>query len=578
MKKHQNLKVLFLCFLCSAMSPFARGQDIEHIGKSITTRVQQNDILRLKGRLYANLRYNDVYGIPPRADPFSLRFNAQLNVDFLGVKAPFSAAFSDGDPTFHYPAYAFCGASPTYKWATLHLGDRVLNFSPYTLSGHHFSGIGFEVKPGKFYLAAFSGRLRRARPEDAGKLQRLDPVYKRRGWGVKAGISDGENSIHLILFAAHDLPGSLHFSDTSRTVSPEENVTLGLQVRRKVGKLAAIDLDFGRSALTRDSRSPAAAESPRVPFYRMAGLFKPNLSSGYHNAFKATLSLKPGFGDFNAQFEKIDPGYRSLGALFFNNDLENFTLGGRIPLFTKKAFVALNSGIQRSITGRQSAPGLHRFIGSIDLSAQPRSRLNASLSLSNFSTTTRATLVRTPFVDTDSLILTQTNASAYLAVTYFGGKTKRSVWILAGSFQKANAIEGDQIRADLSHAFKTAMVSHTFTTGAGGWKLNSSCLANFTAAQGSGTTVVGPALTVSKAFGGGKWEMSSSVSNSLVFQEGELINRVFNIRCSSGFQPGKNQGIDFGLFYTRAREGPPGGFASGFREWNFSVAYTYRLI
>ncbi len=576
MKKHQNLTVLFLCFLYASL-PFSYGQDLQNAGKSIQTRIHQKDLFRFSGNLAANLRFHSISGIPTRSDPFSFRLAANLNLDFLGIKTPFSAAVSDGDLTYRYPSYAFAGISPVYKWITVHAGDRTLNFSPYTFTGHHFHGAGLELKPGKFYFAAFTGRLRRARPEEAGQIQRLDPVFKRTGWGIKTGITDGSNAFHLILFSARDEAPSFEPTDTLHAVSPEANTVFGLQIKRQIGKLAMVDLDFARSALTRDTRSPEIEANSTVFLSRVAGLFRPRISSGYHNAFSAALRLKPGVGEFSLQFERIDPGYRTLGALFFNNDLENLTLGATLPLFKKKLVLATNGGLQRNNLRQGFDNGFRRLIGSVQLNMTAAEKWNLNLSFSNFSTTTRFTIVQTPFVEVDSVILVQTNQSANLSFSYLGGNEKNSVSSLMLAYQNAYSIQNDSIRNDLANTWYMGLVSHQFTSGNGRWRLGGSCLVHYSAAPGAKLFNIGPGVNTTLALARNKIQVRSVLSCSKAYSGYKSPDRVLQAQFSIGWNMGKNQGLDGQLSFVNAQKQTPITGPPGFREWILSLGYFLRF-
>lgn len=576
MKKHQNLTVLFLYFLTASL-PYTHGQDLQKVGKSIQSRMGQSDPIRISGNLAARFRFHSISGIPPRSDPFLFRLAAQLNFDFLGVAAPFSAVFSDGDLTYRYPAYSFAGLSPTYKWATVHAGDRTLHFSPYTFSGHHFRGAGLELKPGRFYFAAFAGRLRRARPEEAGQIQRLDPVFKRTGWGFKTGVSDGKNALHLILFSARDEAPSFEPTDTLPAVSPEANTVFGLQIKRQIGKLAAIDIDFARSALTRDSRSPATGSGSDIFLGKMAGLFQPRLSSGYHNAFKAAVRLTPKIGDFTLQFERIDPGYRTLGALFFNNDLENLTLGATLPFFKKKLSLTANGGLQRNNLSLHANNAFNRLIGSLQANYASGDRVNLNLSYSNFSTTNRFTLVRTPFVEVDSVVLVQTNRSAGFSFSYLGGPEKTSATTMTLVYQNAFSIENDTIQKDLANTYYMGLLSHQLVAGSGLWRLGGSCLVNYTLAGDNRLLTVGPAVQATRSFGKQTFQVRSILSYALTYRGPDPTGRVFQGQLSAGIPLGAQQVLDGSIAFVHSRNIAVGTGPPGFREWVLSLGYIFRL-
>lgn len=547
------------------------AQNLLGFWDEITTRIRQEEYLRIAGSMQVELRFNAVQGLSPRADAFALRGSANLLLDIVGVKVPLAAAFSDGDLTYRLPAYAFAGASPSYRWITVHLGDRSMNFSPYTLAGHSFRGVGLELKPGKFYFAAMSGRLRRARAEDAGAIQDIEGAYRRHGWGIKTGYDNGHHQIMLILFQAKDDPNSFEFPDSSR-IAPQENLILGLQGKSRLGNHVSVEMDLARSALTRDSRSPETSEAINGFSQRMFGLYSPRYSSGYHNATKFKVNFTPRIGAFHLTYERIDPGYRTLGTLFFNNDQENISLGAQLPLFGKKVRLSANGGLQRNGLQGDAASTFRRFIGSIDLSATISPKFQVNAACSNITNTNRYRLVTVPVIQVDSIVLLQTNLSLQASATYLGGTSQNSVFNAIFTYQTAQTIENEEVRPDQSNAFYMGMLSHTWRTADNNWAISTSGLAHFTRTQDFEQWLLGPALSISKVLLKEQLRLGLSGACSLVHTAGNFDGRVFDLRSEGTFNLNKRQSI-------AARASgvwSDAGSAPAFSDWN--AALFYRLI
>ncbi|NUN99245.1 MAG: hypothetical protein HUU01_01380 [Saprospiraceae bacterium] len=558
---------LLLWIGCSTSS----AQNLEGFWDEITERIEQKDYLRAAGSLQAELRVNAIHGLLPRADAFSLRGQANLLLDLVGVKIPLAAAFSDGDLTYRLPAYAFYGASPTYRWMTVHLGDRSMNFSPYTLGGHSFRGIGVELKPGKFYFAAMSGRLRRARAEDAGAIQDIESAYQRNGWGIKTGFDNGSQKLLLILFQAKDNPHTLDLPDTS-LLAPQENLILGLQGKSRIGNHLSVELDLARSAFTRDSRSPDASVAPGSLSMRMLGLYKPKYSSGYHNATKLKVIFTPKAATFHLIYERIDPGYRTLGALFFNNDQESISVGTQLPLWGKKVNLSANGGLQRNGLQGGIASTFRRFIGSVDVSAALSSKWQLNAGFSNISNTNRYRLVTIPVIQVDSIALLQTNLSFQVNTTYLDGPKQNSVFNAVFTWQKAQVIENEEILSDQSNVFYMGMLSHTLRNAGNDWSFGTSVLAHATQTPDHEQWMLGPALNISKSLLKEQLRVGISGAYSLIHVAGKVEGRILDLRSEGTCRIGKRQHI-----VARASGvWSDTGSASSFFDWNGLL--SYRLI
>ncbi|MEL6668885.1 MAG: hypothetical protein AAFP08_07935, partial [Bacteroidota bacterium] len=290
------------------------GQDVEGFWSGINERVKSGEYFKLSGNLQAGLRYNSINGIDARLAPFQANLNAGLLIDILGIKGPFAAAFSSQNTTYQLPAYAFYGFSPSYQWIKFHFGDRSLNFSPFSLNGLNFRGVGLELNPGNFYVGIMRGRLRRERLADAGAIQNLDPIYRRMGSGIKLGFDNGTDMIALNLFHARDDASSLDLPD-SATVRPQENLVLEVEGKKQLSDFIGIEFNLAHSALTRDTDAPTLADVGSGFNGSIFGLFKARSSSSYNQAYGIGLRLSPKFGQLKLDYERIGAGFQSLGTL-----------------------------------------------------------------------------------------------------------------------------------------------------------------------------------------------------------------------------------------------------------------------
>ena len=150
--------VLLTIFFTSLLS----AQDLESIG--------EDPVVKVSGDLSGRFVFYNATGIDNRRDPFGYVLGGNINVDLYGLSLPFSFTYSNQESYFGQPFNQF-GVSPTYKWATLHLGYRNISHSSYTLAGHQLLGAGFELNPGKLRVSFISGRLRKAVEHDQLSFQ-----------------------------------------------------------------------------------------------------------------------------------------------------------------------------------------------------------------------------------------------------------------------------------------------------------------------------------------------------------------------------------------------------------------------
>jgi len=138
--------------------------------------------------------------------PFAWFINGNLNLNILGqVNLPFSFNFTNTGSGYSYPTVPNrLSLHPSYKWVTGHIGDVSMTFSPYTLSGYQFTGVGVDLTPeGPFKFSAMYGRLQKAVEMDTVNHTTL-AAYRRMGYGAKITFQQPLYTLGMIVFAARD--------------------------------------------------------------------------------------------------------------------------------------------------------------------------------------------------------------------------------------------------------------------------------------------------------------------------------------------------------------------------------------
>ena len=548
--KTNSVSILVVCLFFMVNFHQINGQNIEGVYQDLSNQIEKKEWLKISGGLSAASTFNYIHGLDRRFDPFGWRINANLNLNLFGINAPFFASFSDGNQLYKLPSYAFYGISPNYKWATVHLGDRSMNFSPYTFSGHNFFGTGLELKPGKFRFSTFYGRLKRAVGEDLDLRQNLDPSFQRMGWGIKAGFESGNNQLAVILFQAKDNPGSLSNWADSLTIKPKENVVLGIIGKKQLGKVINLSIDYARSALTRDVTSDHLNPKPSVLLANMGGLFEPKNTSNYFNAIKTSIGFKLKFGNLKLNHEWIDPGYQTLGALFFNNDLENFTASGNTSILKNKVQFSGSFGIQRNNLSGDDNNVTRRLIGSINSSIRVNDQWNINLSYSNFSTTNRLRAVTVPFVQIDSIFLAQTNQSANLNFMYSIGKEKKSVFSALLAYQQANSIQNDQVQLDQVTTYYLGSLSHNYSIPSSRFNINSAVMVNYGIIPSINLLTISPSLSAGKSYFEQKLRLNTTLAYSTIWTNGTKSNQILSVRANVSYQIWKKHRINLDLSFV----------------------------
>jgi hypothetical protein len=517
-----------------------------------------------------------------RLDPFNYRINSSLNIHSYGIKTQISLHYSDGNrvyrfskPSVELPSFAFFGISPNYKWATLHVGTRNMNFSRYSLSGHSFQGIGMEMKPGKFQISGMYGRLRRAQIDDFNSLQSLDASFRRLGWGVKVGYESKTAGIHLIYFSAFDDEQNGQINNLPPFLTPAENSIINLQGKKSIGKKISLEFDYALSAYTRDKRETATSNYTGINLLqRMGGLFSPRLSSSFQTALFTKLNIQTNFGGVNLSFERVDPEYRTMGALFFNNDFENITAGSQFSSKNKKWLFNTNLGFQRNNIQKKESNNSNRLIASFQSSLKVNKALTINGGFSNYKTTQKLSTSALPFIETDSLVLALVNQNFNLSFTLGSGHQQKNLLSGMVQFQKASAIENDLVIEEQSNSnyLGQIMYSHTLNSNKSSFFLQLQMNKN----QGYFTDflTLAPTLGWSSHFFDKKLNTQISTSLINIYTGGNKTNQIFQPRLRLSYNPNKNHQVGIQAVMTNQQGSIP---TRQFSELTSRIEWKLRL-
>lgn len=370
--------LIFCCVALPCLTIY--GQDLEH--------VNLKNPVTFHGNLNLQLEYYHANGIPARQKDFSWMINGNPVLNVLGVALPFSFVLSNFENRFYQPFNQF-GLSPKYKWATLHLGYRNITYSRYTLAGHRILGGGFDLTPKKFRIGFMYGQLRRSTAIDttmnANPLYiRPTPTYKRLGMAGKIGYGTNKSFVDLIAFKGWDKTSSLD-SKLKDSIQPAENTTIGINSKVTFLEKFTWSVDVGLSAYTlnRLDSLDSAGSKKAWPRSVMAFLVTDKLSTDYYFAGETRLGYQKKTWGAQLIFKRIDPKYQSMGAYFFQNDVQEFSLANNFKLDSGKLNINTNIGFQSDNLKKQKTSTSKRFIGSANINYNPTQKFGINFNYSN---------------------------------------------------------------------------------------------------------------------------------------------------------------------------------------------------
>ena len=440
--------ILLPAFVCS------QSVDLETFGKSSPFKIGGG--ISASSVFYSSNQRNN------RA-PFTYFAQGNLNISYYNFSIPISYNYSNQGAQLGYQLpfnFNRLSLHPKYKWVTAHVGDVNMSFSPYTLSGHQFSGAGVELQLTKaISFKAMYGRLVKAitPTEDDRTLA----SYQRMGYGFKTVYEQKAYTVGVSTFYAIDNQNSIAINPDEQGVFPKENLALDVEGRVALNNDLELNATYATTILTQDLRAQETSETTKGVLRK---LFNNRASTEYYNAYKLGVKYSVYEATLGIDYERVAPGYETLGAYFFNNDFENITLNLSRPLFNHKVNLSFNVGYQRDDLEDQKANPTSRFVGAINATYTPSERLSLTGSYSNFSTYTN---VRSnQFEDlldnvVDTLNYKQVSQNANLNINYIlsSTKTKNENLNLNYNVSDISNAQGGVVRvgdASVFHNFSTA--------------------------------------------------------------------------------------------------------------------------
>lgn len=524
--------------------------------------------VRVTGSLSAYAGVYAASGIEARNQPSPLGLNGAVTVSLPGgISLPFSATLGNQGSAFRQPFNQF-GISPTYQWITVHAGYRNVSFSPFTLAGHTFLGGGVELNPGKFRLGAVYGRFNKAIESDLADPNVL-PAFRRTGYALKLGYGTASNYVDVNVLKAADDSASirpLSTGATAQTVKPAENVVVGVTSRLLIVKHVTVEFDLAASAYTRDVRSGEVdlEETALVKGFRR--LLTPRLSSQLNTAAQLALGYRGKIFGVKLQYKRIDADFQTMGAYYFQSDLESYTLAPSLNLLGGKLRLQGSFGLQQDNLSKTKAARTGRRIGSLTASYNP-GKFGIDLQFSNYGISQQAGL--RPVIDT--LKLAQNNLSLTLNTRYSVQNERVShLFTLTGTRQQLSDLNS-RTAAFTNNTNSFVNLGYFYQSLLSGLGANALLTYTQTALpQGQTLRFYGPTLGLTASTLERKLSAALNASY-LLNQQADVNGKVLNGSLSLGYQLTPKQGLNLQGAYLNSDTGQA---EQRFNEWRGTLGYT----
>ncbi len=491
--------------------------------------------VRLSSGIAVQTSFYSVSEIPYRRQPFNWSLSGTPVLHLYGMSMPFSFYVSNQQLGFQQPFNQF-GISPRYKWITGHLGYSSVRFSDYTLAGRRFLGAGAEMNPGRLRLGFVYGRFQKPVEQDSvvqatpqGYLSGVpNGAFARKGYAVKVGIGKDKNFFDLVYMRAADDTNSLNLPLSLETLAPERNQAMGFRHRFSGKSGLYWESDAALSFYTRnDQAEPLDTNDIPLFLYRW---FDPKLTSQLTYAANSRLGLDGKNVKSSIRYRRISRDFKTMGAYYFQTDLEEYALQVGTGLWKKRLQLRGNIGIQRNNLGEQRQHTTRRVIASLYAGAQITRRLRSDVLFSNFGITQRPTLMGL----SDSIRIDQVLQSWQISANYqIPSSRPQSVTLQFNTQNLAPREAGSAAVIEMKAINTTGIYTITLPTEQLSFSVVGQGLWN---KQINGTlSSIGGGITASKGFSKGKLNTQAGL-------------RIFNTSYAE-LEGGATTSIDAGVTY-----------------------------
>lgn len=533
----KRLTLFLLLFACCFK---VLSQDVEQVIKAKP--------FVINGTVGLGLGTYNVSGIPARQRDFSYIFNGAPTLSIYGVSFPFSVVVSDQQRSYTQPFNQY-GISPTYKWATFHAGWQSLEFSPFTLAGHNFLGGGIELNPGRLRFGFVYGRFNKAIEEDLNQPLALaqQAAYKRTGYSTKLGWGTERNHVDLIFLNAKDHVGSLSATPISTELSPSENMVLGISSKFSFLKHFVFDMDVSGSIYTRNVLSDTVEnlKLDRVDFIK--DLITLNASTQLLTAAQTSIGYNATNYNVRLRYRRVDPDYKSMGAYYFETDVQNYTVEGMLRLMKGQLQLGGSFGLQNDNILHDKSVRSNRKIGAANISFN-KANYGADLRYTNFGITQDRGL--NPIIDMFRVARTNHNLNAMLRYN-INNESIMHGFVLVGNLQ--SLVDLNEITSPNSKSnSKMANLSYQFGLPKKLFSANANLSYTVAEVTFGKTIFYGPTLGVSQALDKGNLGLNASVSYQLQRNNNIDAGNIFNVNFNSSYRLGKRNAANLTLNYLKS--------------------------
>lgn len=403
--------VILLYFLCAAFD--IHSQDVESIIKAKP--------FTFNGGISAGASY--LQSSSHQLDQnIGYNLSANVNMTFFGqFTIPLSVVINQNQTSFQKPSFSRTGFSPSWRWITVHAGQRSYPLSQYLSNGMTVRGIGLELSPGPIYCLGFRGTLdqQSSFASEYINLQNEEiRLFDRKVWGAKVGVKTKPIQFGLAVFKGEDDPNTGDIDSLQILgVTPRENLAVAFDSGLRLLRVLSLSANVASSINTFDQNGfeiPIDGNQGEMIIDRASELINVNLTTRIAFAYDASLNIQTKQVRLGVTYQHVDPFFTTMGIAYLQNDIDNYTVNGSYNGAKGKINAQFNTGIQYNNSRNHFGRKQRRWIGNFSTQLLLAKPLRLTAGYNNFNVTSNYNVAEV----NDSLAIVSNNRGVNANLTY----------------------------------------------------------------------------------------------------------------------------------------------------------------
>jgi hypothetical protein len=388
----------------------------------------------------------------------------------------------------------------------------------------------------------------------------------------KLGYGSDKSYVDFTLLRGWDNEKSLEPS-LRDSIPAAENTAMGLGWKVQLAQKISWQTDLGVSLFTNDINRESLIDSSNTSpaLEKLDNIFGLKSSSQLLTAAETRLTYQEAQFGLALIYKRIDPDYKSMGAYFFQSDVQQFQVSPSIRLDQGKLNLSGSIGIQRDNLSKLKLSTSNRFTGNLNVNYNPSQLYGINFNYSNFGITQNPL-----YVSAESEAFKQVSQSVVVVpyVNKIGSTSVQNVQLVA-SFQSLNS-PSRGLNASIDQQTVTGSLIYGYTWLYSALSLNASANVNNT------NLSVGNAGSYGIGVGGSKPFLDNAVTLSLNtmynsnYFEGTSNGYTLNGMMQASYRVYKNNSIQLQGLYLKNQADNETVFGN-FSELTFRIGYGMRF-